>query len=312
MSKAVVDGVIEYNSRTDDNIGLIASRRQVDMNHGYSNNWNTEDFVKYVKSKDKNILVCRDHGGIMQGSIEDYGLKSMIADVVAGMDIIHIDPWKSKDYRYSMLYTITAILTLAEYSDTVQFEIGTEQSIFEYSANEIDGFLFDVHNGVGDLFSRIKYSVIQSGTSLQSGENTGSYDESRLKSMIDVCKYHKLLSKEHNGDYIGVELLKHKLSLGLDAINIAPELAGIENKILLDKMNIDQKTLWSILTKNDSQWAKWFPKGFTLKEDSIDEVLSICGHYVLSHKDFKDIFDITLVENDVIEGVCNFLKERSI
>ena len=311
MTKAVVDGAIEHNKRTDDNVGLIASRRQVDMNHGYSNNWDTFDFVWYVKDRDIDIPVCRDHGGILQGNEPDYGMKSMLVDGEAGMDIIHIDPWKTKHFNYSVEYTLNAIQTLMEYSDTVQFEIGTEQSIYSYDAVELEDFLHKASNRLGENFKRITYVVIQSGTSLQSGKNTGEYNEDKLKDMIEVCKKFNVMSKEHNGDYIGAELLKHKLSLGLDAINIAPELAGIENRILFEKMDTNQRTQWLTLVLNDGQWTKWFPAEYEPK-DNMEEVLSICGHYVLSYKDFKDIFDLSSVEDEVIEGVCDFLKERSL
>jgi tagatose-1,6-bisphosphate aldolase non-catalytic subunit AgaZ/GatZ len=69
MSKNIVDSVIKYSEKYDTKIGLIASRRQVDFDGGYVNNWNTEDFCEYVKSKTKNVLLVRDHAGPEQGKI---------------------------------------------------------------------------------------------------------------------------------------------------------------------------------------------------------------------------------------------------
>ena len=43
--------------------------------------------------------------------------------------------------------------------------------------------------------------------------NTGNYDAGRLKEFIQICKYWKVLSKEHNGDYLGSNLIKEKMSL---------------------------------------------------------------------------------------------------
>ena len=71
--------------------------------------------------------------------------------------------------------------------------------------------------------NKIKYLVIQSETSLKGTNQTGNYDSQRLKEMIAVARKYKLISKEHNGDYIPVEVIKEKFSLGLDCINIAPE-----------------------------------------------------------------------------------------
>ena len=51
MSKNVVDAVINFDS----DIGLIPSRRQVDYDGGYVNNWTTKEFSKYSK----NIILKR-------------------------------------------------------------------------------------------------------------------------------------------------------------------------------------------------------------------------------------------------------------
>ena len=65
----------------------------------------------------------------------------------------------------------------------------------------------ELNDLVGDLkksltnsaYNQIQYLVIQSGTSLSSTSNTGSYDRERLKSMIKVANDYNLKSKEHNG-----------------------------------------------------------------------------------------------------------------
>ena len=75
------------------------------------------------------------------------------------------------------------------------------------------------------FFNKIKYAVVQSGVGIDLGKriNTGKYDESRLSEFIDVCKHWKVLSKEHNGDYLTNQEIKDKFNVGLDALNIAPE-----------------------------------------------------------------------------------------
>ena len=58
MSTNCVDATCEIANEYSIPLMLIASRRQVDskdMGGGYVNNWNTEEFSKYVKSKDKKI-----------------------------------------------------------------------------------------------------------------------------------------------------------------------------------------------------------------------------------------------------------------
>ena len=66
--------------------------------------------------------------------------------------------------------------------------------------------------------------------------------------MITVARKYKLISKEHNGDYIPVEVIKEKFSLGLDCINIAPEFGLIETSTYLEEMKDEKlfERFWQI------------------------------------------------------------------
>ena len=46
MSKNIVDVVAEKCNNSDVSLGLIPSRRQIEHDGGYVNNWTTEEFVK--------------------------------------------------------------------------------------------------------------------------------------------------------------------------------------------------------------------------------------------------------------------------
>ena len=63
MSKNCVDAAIEIANENNIPIILIASRRQIDSKEfggGYVNNWVTDEYAKYVRSKDKknNIILA--------------------------------------------------------------------------------------------------------------------------------------------------------------------------------------------------------------------------------------------------------------
>ena len=60
MSINVVDTALEYNKQYGPIFGFIPSRRQVDYNGGYVNNWNTEAFYQYVKSKISDIIISEE------------------------------------------------------------------------------------------------------------------------------------------------------------------------------------------------------------------------------------------------------------
>ena len=72
MSKNIVDVIIEYSNKTETPVTFIPSRRQIEWNGGYVNNWTTKDFSEYVKSK-ANILLYKE---IMQDL--DRGPKMMM------------------------------------------------------------------------------------------------------------------------------------------------------------------------------------------------------------------------------------------
>ena len=57
MSKNVVDTIIDFCNETNNYIGLIPSRRQIEYNGGYVNNWTTKEFSEYVTEKTNKIIL---------------------------------------------------------------------------------------------------------------------------------------------------------------------------------------------------------------------------------------------------------------
>lgn len=310
MSKNIVDSVILFTERNNVPIGLIASRRQVDDVGGYVNKWNTKTFTEYIKNRSSNVIICRDHGGAGQGKIDDDGVDSLIEDAKY-MDIIHIDPWKKLGVEDAIKYTVDMISRCSIMNNSCSFEVGTEEAIFPMSVDTLDYVLGAIKAEIPQLFSKIMYAVIQSGTSLRAGINTGEYKEERLLRMVKVCDRYGLLTKEHNGDYLSPEQVKHKLKLGLSAINIAPEVAHIETNIVLKNISNEQMNKWFDLCIKDSQWAKWFSKDFDPVSDK-RKVLVLCGHYVFSNDEFNEVFDLNLISSDVSDGVSKFIMERMV
>ena len=284
MTKNVVDSILEFSEETNNVIGFIPSRRQVEWDGGYVNNWTTKQFAEYVNDR---LPIKRDHSGPGQGYTDDDGFESLKEDCKY-LDYIHIDPWKKyPKYDDGLDWTVKMIEFCYELNPNIQYEIGTEQSIREFDADELDGFVNDVNKRLPfQIFKKITHLVIQSGTSLKGNVNTGEYDSERLTEMVDVASKWGLISKEHNGDYIPVELIKEKMSLGLDSINIAPEFGLIETISYIES-NIDIDKFWKICY-DSKRWVKWVDYSFdpiNQKED----LIKICGHYVLSHPDFISI-----------------------
>jgi len=307
MSKNIVDSIINFCELEKYNIGLIASRRQIDYDSGYVNNWNTSSFYNYVKGKTNKVLVCRDHGGIGQGEFYDNGSISFYNDV--NLDIVHVDPWKRyPEVDDAINETVESIKFIHHINNNCKFEVGTEESIQYYSAETLDYFLKRLQDMLGDIYNNVVYGVIQSGTKLIGRENHGIFNEERCKQMVNVCHTNGLLSKEHNGDYLTNQEIRKRFDLGLDSINIAPEYGVFETQVILDNLSVyDKQELYNICFKSE-KWVKWFPTDF-IPEDNKELLVEVCGHYLFDNEDFKKIkYKIVDIDNKIQVKLYEKLK----
>ena len=295
MSKNVVDAVIEHNG----NFGFIPSRRQVDYNGGYVNNWSTGEFATYVGGR---VPIGRDHGGAGQGYSEDDGYESFLHDSKY-FDIIHIDPWKKyQKFEDGLEETLAVLNYIYNMDQSVMFEVGTEEAIRKFTADELDTLLRTLSEF--EFFDNIEYAVVQSGVGLDLGKqtNTGTFDSNRLKEMVNVCKKFGKKSKEHNGDYLSSVEYKSRFDLGLDSINIAPEFGQLETLCYLDEMGDDIEDYYQICYES-KRWEKWVSKDF-IPEDNKKELIKICGHYVFSDEEF------TLIKPDIDHKIKRVIKNK--
>ena len=284
MSKNVVDAVIEFTEETGNKIGFIPSRRQVEYNGGYVNNWTAEEFSDYV---DGRVPIERDHGGAGQGYKDDDGYKSFRYDC-QNFDIIHIDPWKAyPNFDEGLKETLATINYIHNMNPNTLFEVGTEEAIRKFTPDDLNRLLEELSHF--EFFDNIKYAVVQSGVGLDLGKrvNTGNFDLDRLKAFIRVCKRWGKLSKEHNGDYLTNEDVKVRFDAGLDSLNIAPEFGQLETLCYLEHMGDDIEDYYQICY-DSKRWEKWVDDDFVPK-DNKEELIKICGHYVLSDKKFLEI-----------------------
>lgn len=288
VSLNIIDTIIDYCNNTGNIIGLIPSRRQIDYKSNYVG-LNTSEFVNYVKRCSDNIIIERDHSGIGQGEIFDSGFVSQHMDAVNNFDIIHIDPWKVyKKYEDGLYETIRNIKYVNSVNDECLFEIGTEEAIRRFEIDEFDKFIKDIKYNLGDLFYKVKYAVIQSGTKIKETKNVGNFDLDRLNKMVEICNHYGLLSKEHNGDYLKIEDIKKRFNNGLSAINIAPEFGVFETDIILENIDLGKKEKLFKICYDSGKWKNWVNGNFDPFENK-NELIRICGHYQFNNKKFKDM-----------------------
>lgn len=280
MSKEVVDYILE----NDVNVGLIPSRRQIEYNGGYVNNWTTEEFSKYVAGRK---IIERDHGGPLQGSNEDDGSISFDSDT-RHFNMVHVDVWKQYKNIYSAAEATAKIIKdLYSKNSNLRYEIGTEEAIQKMTSYELDLFVMRVKELLTeDEFSKILFIVVQCGTRLSKVNNNGVFDDVQLEEFIKVVKKYNKLSKEHNGDYIDSTIRKIKFSMGLDAINIAPELGMIQTRTILETLSEDEIETFYKICFESKKWVKWVDSNFKPDENK-KELILICGHYCFTNDTVK-------------------------
>lgn len=292
MSKNIVDSIIEYSINNPDiEIVFIPSRRQIEYNGGYVNNWKTSEFVNYVKNRNENIKIQRDHGGPNQGIIEDDGIVSISEDAKY-MDIIHIDPWKRYyDINEGIECTVNMINHCHNINPDLLYEIATEESIRPFTVEELEYIIIQLKKMLNqELFSKIKYLVIQCGTKLNECKNIGSFDGEKLLKMLDLAERYNMIAKEHNGDWTESNIIKQKERLGLTTINIAPMLGEIESSVILNAVK-DNKEDYEIIYKlciDSGKWKKWVSEDFDYINKK-DEIILITGHYIFSNPIFIEL-----------------------
>ena len=287
MSKNVIEVLL--NKKFKNKFGIIASRRQIDFNRGYCCNWKTFQFFNYIRKHNSQILLCRDHGGINQGLNKDNGFKSFENDSNY-FDFIHLDPFiLYKDIKMASKITLNYINFLNKKNKNLFFEVGTEESIFKYEPEDLNYMLNYLKNNLcKKTFKQIRYAIIQTGTKLNlyKMKNELSFNKKRTLEFIKVVKNFGLLSKEHNGDYqIDNRKFKEKLSMGIDAINFAPEFGQIETLEYLEKCSKEKKLFDKLFFQSykSKRWLKWVNSN---SKPSKKEIILISCHYLLSNKDF--------------------------
>lgn len=314
MSKNIVDTVIEYSNKYNKDFIFIPSRRQIEYNGGYVNNWTTRSFSEYIKLNNKNnkILLERDHGGPGQGTIDDDGYDSLKEDVKY-MDIIHIDPWKKYNkYEDALKWTIEMINYCYNLNSNILYEVATEEGIRYISVEELEQFMKDLKLKLEEkIYNKIKYVVIQCGTGLEGSNNIGKFNSERLIKMLKLISDIGLIAKEHNGDWVSSNIVNEKEKLGLKYINIAPELGEIETAVIIKEIK-ENKTDLDILFNlclQSGKWKKWVNEKYDPYKNK-ENLILICCHYIFSSDEFLQVKNKYInIDIKIKETIFNKLLE---
>jgi len=311
MSKEIVETVCELSNQGI-LVGLIPSRRQVTYDGGYVNNWDTGEFVKFVRSRTKLALIVRDHGGPLQGKVPDDGLREYESDLRNGFNVIHIDPWKSvTSFDKGIEKTLEQILFCLNIDKNIVFEVGTEEVIFAYDHHQFRKLLWRLKKALGDSFKNVRYAVVQSGVRIMGIRNVGIFSKDRLEKMMDVANDFGLKGKEHNGDYLNDCQIKTRVESGLQCLNIAPELGVIQTRIIMKNDGFDLDAATEICFR-EKKYEKWLPSNFSglACDEKKRLIVELSGHYHFTEEPFAKVIEASKDEiksalRDRIVGITN-------
>ena len=305
MSKNIVDSVIEINS---EKLGLLPSRRQIDYDGGYVNEWNTKSFTDYVKTK-SNIIIQRDHSGGKQGKKDGDEYVSFEEDLEY-FDLIHLDPWMKHKLLFDGINeTIKNIEYIHQHNKNIKFEVGTEEAIRPFSIEELERYIDELHVKLTpEMFKNITYVCVQSGVGLDlvNQVNTGVFNIDKLKQMITLSKFFGKQTKEHNGDYLKENDFRIRFENGLNSINIGPEIAQIETSIYLNIMTNSEIDDFYQICLDSKKWQKWVNDDFDILDKK--KLIMVCGHYNFNNLPNSITSDIKIT-TEVKSIIMNKLNE---
>ena len=328
MSPISVSAIINLANKYKKPIALIPTRRQVEaasLGGGYSNNWTTEAFAKFVRERDLGgfAKLSRDHSGPWQlqernelGDVlsHDQAMtevkESLSVDLKCGFDLLHLDPSKGLSFGRTQNQVEDDIYELLDYcvsksKGQFEFEIGADdQSYVPDLVTQAEENLSRVLNQIKKLgLPAPLFYVLQTGTKVMEMRNVGSFDaklpvEGMLPSsvqvpeMLKMCMRHDVFLKEHNADYISTTGLKWHRRFGIHAANVAPEFGVAETLALLEiaEINSEDRFISDFSNKvlKGEKWKKWLVSDGNCTDS---DKIKIAGHY-----HFSELEIITLRE----------------
>lgn len=267
---------------------IVASRRQVDIGGGYTG-LDQEQLVHLVHDITGGITdVVRDHGGPYQnGDPHDDWIRSFDADVAAGFNSLHIDVCKIAESDQS-----AALHDLLErYAPKTPCEIGGERD----AQTHLESLLHVALKSTIPTFA-----VVDLGGHIWNDRQCGILSSTDyVARLTESYNRRGVGTKAHNADWLG---MRHRYDDVLDAMNIAPEFAGVETDAWLQAMSMGDGHLLLEHAYTSRTWERWFAPG----EGSPFDRARCAVRYVL-----EDKYSRNLMRPYVEDGVSEtFVRGR--
>lgn len=307
-SENVLKAALRAAKRAHAPIKFAATLNQVDIDRGYTG-WTQYDLVRKIKEQSYSIgysgpiIVAVDHGGPWVKdiqTIEKWNLdksmswikKSFEAALLAGYDLLHIDPTVdifNKDIKIETVVerTIELISHVEKFRKSkkiksVSYEVGTEE--VHGGLADIDIFkkflklLKDGLANIGLDYIWPSFIVGKVGTDL----HTSTFDPVVAKTLVDIAGEYGSYIKGHYTDFVSNPEDYPKSGIG--AANVGPEftileydglkeLCLVEDKFFKENKVACKSNFIKILEEavlKSGRWKKWL-------QDSEKDFKSLSG-----------------------------------
>ncbi|MFH1424508.1 MAG: class II D-tagatose-bisphosphate aldolase, non-catalytic subunit [archaeon] len=314
MSTEIIEAVFKYSHYYRTELMLIASKNQIDHAGGYVNNWNTKQYMEFIKEMRKKyansfVKICRDHCGPgFNGNYElDDTYKTIKADIAAGFDLIHIDFCKFKGSQDEMFEeSKKAIEYCKELNKNILIEVGTDENEgMEFTVNELGVIERDVE--FFKDFCEPEFYVVQTGSLVKEITQAGTFNKKFVEKISKFLHDNNIKLKEHNADYLSKQEILDRRGV-VDAMNIAPQLGVVQTSLVLNKClmyGIDFDDFVNVVYEG-KKWEKWLDK-------NSPENKFLCavtaGHYHFASDEYKTIIEKLSECEDINESIINAIME---
>ena len=325
----VVKAALHAAKRANAPIKFAATLNQVDIDGGYTT-WTQYDLVRKIKEESYRIgyngpiIVAVDHGGPWLKDIQasekwdldkcmNWIKRSFEASLLAGYDLIHIDPTVDIFNRQIKIETVVErTLGLISHVEKFRKSKKIKPISYEVGTEEVDGGLANINifkkflkllkdglKNIGLEYVWPIFIVAKVGTDL----HTSKFDSTVAKLLVNITKDYGSYIKGHYTDFVSNPEDYPKSGMG--AANVGPEFTTLEYDALSELCLIEDELYRSnkvgcrsnfkeILEKavlESNRWKKWLQgneKDFdSLSKERKEWILKTSCRYVWAIPEVK-------------------------
>lgn len=290
MSREIIDILCQWTTASERQLMIIASRNQVDAGSGYV--MNTAQMRDQIRSQpNDHVILCRDHCGpyfldteksLDLSQAVEATKKTIAGDIEAGFDLIHIDTSRVDDTYGIAEELIEFCLKL---NPGILFEFGTEENV-GVAAGAVK-YKQDV--AFAKNFPNMQFVVAQTGSLCFEDTQAGGFDSEVVADLVACANDSGVKLKEHNADYLTAEQIQLRKSVGVHALNIAPQLGVVQTKLLKRLAQANGITSeWNTFSQkvlDSGRWRKW------THSNTDDQKVVVAGHYCFASDEYQQLVD---------------------